>query len=365
MPLPVAYGERGCSERLYVGLSYLSKLKLALVSQSLPIALSLSLASDLRWLGCFINLFSGGTFWYNVTVLVKMDFNELIKVDPHLLNHSRLLHSMVCTSMNPPVCYSLCPCLCYSVTTTCSVLGTTLPADHSRFVLPDRLFRSWFIPNYWMSAALPNSSNNIDLSAALVDFAGLLQGQVKDILKYRVSSSLSDVCASFLSVQFWVCDWLSHWVFRDLQQWCVLIRSSELNLSRGKADLQHWDPHGRWSSAVKLQDYGRGLCLGQGHFVGILAIASAHRETAGCCFCCRTKALSCAWISSGIGNTACMDTWQQHGVPLPMADIAGRKSPREPRRTQPWQSCEVQFPKGESTGRTRLQSSDRGDHYAL
>ncbi|NWY16615.1 UROL1 protein, partial [Aphelocoma coerulescens] len=35
------------------------------------------------------------TFWYNVTVLVKMDFNELIRVDSHLLNHSRLLHSMI------------------------------------------------------------------------------------------------------------------------------------------------------------------------------------------------------------------------------------------------------------------------------
>lgn len=39
-------------------------------------------------------------FWYNVTVLVKMDFNELIRVDSHLLNHSRLLHSMVCTNTN-------------------------------------------------------------------------------------------------------------------------------------------------------------------------------------------------------------------------------------------------------------------------
>ncbi|NXJ76400.1 UROL1 protein, partial [Trogon melanurus] len=37
----------------------------------------------------------GRKFWYNVTVLVKMDFNELIRMDSHLLNHSRLLHSMV------------------------------------------------------------------------------------------------------------------------------------------------------------------------------------------------------------------------------------------------------------------------------
>ncbi|XP_042314321.1 uromodulin-like 1, partial [Sceloporus undulatus] len=33
--------------------------------------------------------------WYNVSVLVKMDFNELSRVDPRLLNHSRLLHSMI------------------------------------------------------------------------------------------------------------------------------------------------------------------------------------------------------------------------------------------------------------------------------
>ncbi|KAK2089953.1 hypothetical protein P7K49_032619 [Saguinus oedipus] len=33
--------------------------------------------------------------WYNVTVLVKMDFAELQQVDPRLLNHTRLLHSLV------------------------------------------------------------------------------------------------------------------------------------------------------------------------------------------------------------------------------------------------------------------------------
>uniref|UniRef100_G1KBK7 Uromodulin like 1 n=1 Tax=Anolis carolinensis TaxID=28377 RepID=G1KBK7_ANOCA len=32
--------------------------------------------------------------WYNVSVLVKMDFYELSKVDPRLLSHYRLLHSM-------------------------------------------------------------------------------------------------------------------------------------------------------------------------------------------------------------------------------------------------------------------------------
>ena len=35
------------------------------------------------------------SFWYNVTVLVKMDFMELQQVDPRLLDHMRLLHSMV------------------------------------------------------------------------------------------------------------------------------------------------------------------------------------------------------------------------------------------------------------------------------
>ncbi|NXD07744.1 UROL1 protein, partial [Nothocercus nigrocapillus] len=40
-------------------------------------------------------------FWYNVTVLVKMDFSELIRVDPHLLNHSRLLHSMITGALQP------------------------------------------------------------------------------------------------------------------------------------------------------------------------------------------------------------------------------------------------------------------------
>lgn len=35
------------------------------------------------------------TFWYEVTVLVKMAFKELEEVDPRLLNHMRLLYSMV------------------------------------------------------------------------------------------------------------------------------------------------------------------------------------------------------------------------------------------------------------------------------
>ncbi|XP_004429682.1 PREDICTED: uromodulin-like 1 [Ceratotherium simum simum] len=40
-------------------------------------------------------------FWYNVTVLVKMDFRELQQVDPRLLNHMRLLHSMVTSALRP------------------------------------------------------------------------------------------------------------------------------------------------------------------------------------------------------------------------------------------------------------------------
>ncbi|XP_057553312.1 uromodulin-like 1 [Hippopotamus amphibius kiboko] len=39
--------------------------------------------------------------WYNVTVLVKMDFRELRQVDPRLLDHMRLLHSMVTSALQP------------------------------------------------------------------------------------------------------------------------------------------------------------------------------------------------------------------------------------------------------------------------
>ncbi|EFB28011.1 hypothetical protein PANDA_011484, partial [Ailuropoda melanoleuca] len=41
------------------------------------------------------------TFWYQVTVLVKMDFKELEAVDPRLLDHMRLLHSMVASALQP------------------------------------------------------------------------------------------------------------------------------------------------------------------------------------------------------------------------------------------------------------------------
>ncbi|XP_005151752.2 uromodulin-like 1 [Melopsittacus undulatus] len=51
--------------------------------------------------GCVDPVPEGSTFWYNVTVLVKMDFDELIKVDSHLLNHSRLLHSMITGALEP------------------------------------------------------------------------------------------------------------------------------------------------------------------------------------------------------------------------------------------------------------------------
>ncbi|XP_006916828.1 uromodulin-like 1 [Pteropus alecto] len=39
--------------------------------------------------------------WYNVTSLVKMDFRELRQVDPSLLHHMRLLHSMVTGALRP------------------------------------------------------------------------------------------------------------------------------------------------------------------------------------------------------------------------------------------------------------------------
>ncbi|KAF6385689.1 uromodulin like 1 [Rhinolophus ferrumequinum] len=39
--------------------------------------------------------------WYNVTVLVKMNFQELQQVDLRLLNHMRLLHSMVTSALWP------------------------------------------------------------------------------------------------------------------------------------------------------------------------------------------------------------------------------------------------------------------------
>ncbi|XP_039411697.1 uromodulin-like 1 [Corvus cornix cornix] len=51
--------------------------------------------SSSKGAGCVDPMPEGRTFWYNVTVLVKMDFNELIRVDSHLLNHSRLLHSVI------------------------------------------------------------------------------------------------------------------------------------------------------------------------------------------------------------------------------------------------------------------------------
>ncbi|XP_033002264.1 uromodulin-like 1 [Lacerta agilis] len=40
-------------------------------------------------------------YWYDVSVLVKMDFDELKRVDPKLLNHSRLLHSMITGALWP------------------------------------------------------------------------------------------------------------------------------------------------------------------------------------------------------------------------------------------------------------------------
>ncbi|XP_005526671.1 PREDICTED: uromodulin-like 1 [Pseudopodoces humilis] len=57
--------------------------------------------SSSKGAGCVDPMPEGRTFWYNVTVLVKMDFNELIRVDPHLLNHSRLLHSVITGALQP------------------------------------------------------------------------------------------------------------------------------------------------------------------------------------------------------------------------------------------------------------------------
>ncbi|NXV06451.1 UROL1 protein, partial [Cettia cetti] len=57
--------------------------------------------SSSKGAGCVDPMPEGRMFWYNVTVLVKMDFNELIRVDSHLLNHSRLLHSMITGALQP------------------------------------------------------------------------------------------------------------------------------------------------------------------------------------------------------------------------------------------------------------------------
>ncbi|NWS01799.1 UROL1 protein, partial [Motacilla alba] len=57
--------------------------------------------SSSKGAGCVDPMPEGRMFWYNVTVLVKMDFSELIRVDSHLLNHSRLLHSVVTGALQP------------------------------------------------------------------------------------------------------------------------------------------------------------------------------------------------------------------------------------------------------------------------
>ncbi|XP_019412658.1 PREDICTED: uromodulin-like 1 [Crocodylus porosus] len=40
-------------------------------------------------------------YWFNASVLVKMDFNELHRIDPRLLNHSRLLHALTTGALQP------------------------------------------------------------------------------------------------------------------------------------------------------------------------------------------------------------------------------------------------------------------------
>ncbi|XP_066427897.1 uromodulin-like 1 [Molothrus aeneus] len=57
--------------------------------------------SSSKGAGCVDPMPEGRMFWYNVTVLVKMDFSELIWVDSHLLNHSRLLHSVITGALQP------------------------------------------------------------------------------------------------------------------------------------------------------------------------------------------------------------------------------------------------------------------------
>ncbi|CAN8196968.1 unnamed protein product [Coccothraustes coccothraustes] len=57
--------------------------------------------SSSKGAGCVDPMPEGRMFWYNVTVLVKMDFSELIRVDSHLLNHSRLLHSVITGALQP------------------------------------------------------------------------------------------------------------------------------------------------------------------------------------------------------------------------------------------------------------------------
>ncbi|XP_030811047.1 uromodulin-like 1 [Camarhynchus parvulus] len=57
--------------------------------------------SSSKGAACVDPMPEGRMFWYNVTVLVKMDFSELIRVDSHFLNHSRLLHSMITDALQP------------------------------------------------------------------------------------------------------------------------------------------------------------------------------------------------------------------------------------------------------------------------
>ncbi|NXL14317.1 UROL1 protein, partial [Setophaga kirtlandii] len=57
--------------------------------------------SSSKGAGCVDPMPEGRMFWYNVTVLVKMDFSELVRVDSHLLNHSRLLHSVITGALQP------------------------------------------------------------------------------------------------------------------------------------------------------------------------------------------------------------------------------------------------------------------------
>ncbi|XP_063249525.1 LOW QUALITY PROTEIN: uromodulin-like 1, partial [Prinia subflava] len=99
--LSLAYGKGGPGRWLLLGPSHLpSSALLCFLRASLKLCHLLQPQSS-GGLGCFISYAAGRMFWYNVTVLVKMDFQELIRVDSHLLNHSRLLHSLITGALQP------------------------------------------------------------------------------------------------------------------------------------------------------------------------------------------------------------------------------------------------------------------------
>lgn len=209
-----------------------------------------------------------------------------------------------------------------------------------------------------MSAASSSSSSNIDLSASLVNFSALFQGQFKDILKYRGFSYLSDACSSSGSVQFWVYDWLGP-DFKTCKAWCFLIRSFELNLSRDKPDLWCWDLHGGWTQQCqKFCCENPGLWQGDRVWVKDVSLSFLPQKQGwerqqSIAFAvgprlCLVRGLAAARApmhagpcDSSAAHLSLSPTWQAGKVP---------------RRTQPSQRREARFLKGRSAGRTRLQT---------